>query len=677
MKSTRRRIERHIPKIVGAWLSGLYDRDRVVARAASEGLTSFLTTPERITAFWNKCQTQILDYAIEAIQETQDTLSDERSTTKEDAEAKYFRVVTSSLSLVLGLLQKLDDTIIEKSRSRYDDYFAEESVWKSITFSDSAVRKTVCQLLFATIDRKLPYADNTKVKQAFITGGLKTNQSGSALEYVRAVTKMTQTYPDIWTSSKAATDPKSPLSRLRGFIAKGSQGSPSKFWDYLDQLLAILPREVITPEFASKLLTSLKTGITHREEPRTNTSFAWKCYIDTAKRLLKELPAEDQLPFVQEHFFPLIEQFLFSVSEKPSAIPLGPNAISIFVEAYIATVQSAPPVVAASSDEWDRLASVFCAKISGSLPEVSKEFQQSQDKIGEEGRRWFSLVGQIKDKIVAVGQDIPDQTSAPSQKIILQSIALLESRNLKPFGAGRVLEFALSTAPRLFSDGAAQRVYDFLLATAEQDIAKVIESPSSRYLLSCIHLFGAISGTKELYDKMWQVWTSAVLGLPAGVSRDTALTALISRDSSATLARENQKLQDTIVSQALALARGEDGSWDLLDAAVTYQSLSDENTQSLVRQLVEALGSGPQKDGADLRALELVVKGKPDLVSKDDATHTSLIAHLLSLSEINNPVVSEKAAAIRSLLDNHAGGKLPVVSIIQSNLEKAGPQSLE
>lgn len=677
MKSTRKRIERHIPKVVGTWLAGLYDRDRVVSRAASDGLTSFLNSPEKVTAFWNKCQAQILDYATEAIQETQDTLSDERSTTQEDAEAKYYRVISASLSLVLGLLQKLDDASIDKFRSKYDDYFSNESVWKSITFKDAAVRKIVCQLLFATLDRKLSYAESTKVKQAMVIGGLKTNQLGSALEYVRALTKLTQSYPDIWSSSKSATDPKSPVSRLQAFIAKGSQGSPSKFWEYLDQLLSVLPSEVVAPEVASRLLTSVKTGITHRDEPRTNTSLAWKCYIDTAKRLLKGLPAEDQLPFVQEHFFPLIEQFLFSVSEKSSAIPLGPNAISIFVEAYITTVQSAPPVLSASAEEWDRLASVFCAKISGSLPEVSREYQQSQEKIGEEGRRWFSLVGQIEDKLAGLGKDLPNQTIIPSNKIISQSIALLESRNLKPFGAARILEYALSTAQRLFVDETAKKVSDFLTALAEDGAAKTVESPSSRYLLSCMHLLGAIPGNEANYAIIWQSWTNEVLGLPAGAVRDSALTSLISRDSAAPLTRANQKVQDSIVAQTLSLARGESGSWELLDAAITYRSLTEENHRSLVRQLVDGLGKGSQTDGADLRALEVAVKGNPELVSQDDDVHTTLIAHLLSLSEINNPAISSKAAAIRTLLDSHTDGQLPVVSIIQSNLERAGPQSLE
>ncbi|KAM0346667.1 hypothetical protein ACHAPU_005379 [Fusarium lateritium] len=674
MKSARKRFERHLPKIVAAWLAGLYDRDRVVARAASDGLTSFLNTPEKVLAFWNKCQAQILDYAIEAIQETEDTLSDERSTTTEDSEAKYFRVVTASLSLVLGLLQKVEPSNLEKFQSRYDDYFAEENVWKTITFNDAAVRRTVCQLLFASIDRKLPYADDAKVKQAFLTGGLKTNQSGSALEYVRVLTKMTQTYPDVWSSAKATSGPKSPLGRLQAFISKGSQGSQPRFWEFLDQLLMVLPSDLITPDVASQFLTSLKSGITHREEPRTNTSYAWKCFIDTAKRLLKSLPANDQLPFVQEHIFPLIEQFLFSVSEKPVAIPMGPNAISVLVEAYIATVQASPSVVSASEEEWNRLASIFCAKISGSLPEVSREYQQSQEKISEEGRRWFGLVGQIEDKITELAEDVPDHTAGPSLQAVTQSIALLEGRNLKPYGAARIIEYALSMAPGLFHGDAASKISTFFTTMARDDAAKAVTSPSSRYLLSSLHLLGSVS---TQFAPIWNSWVEAVLDLPSDAMRDSALASLISNDRGAVLAKGNMDLQKHIIGQAVLLAVGNSNNWELLEAAITYQTLSDSNYRELVQALVEILEKEPQKTESTLQALEIAAKGRPELFARDERVHTTLVALLLGLSELEDSNVASKATAIRTLLDTHIDGKLPVVAVVQANLERAGTQSLD
>lgn len=669
-------MERHIPKIVGAWLAGLFDRDRAAARAASDGLSSILTTPEKVAGFWKKCQAQILDYAIDAMRETQDTLSDERSTTKEDAEAKYLRVITAGLSLVLGLLQKLDDGEINKMQSKYDEFFSEETVWRSITFGESTVRKTVCQLLIKCIDRKLPYADSANAKQAIVTGGLKVNQSGSALDYLRALNRLTQAHPDIWTPS--AKEKKTPLARLQIFIAKGSQGCPARFWEELDHLLSILPGDQIHElDVASNLLAAVKSGITNREEPRTNTSMSWKCYIDVAKRSLAVLSDDDKLSFTQRHLFPLLEQFLFLVSEKPTTIPLGPNAMSIFVEAHLTILQSSSALSLALKEEWTRLATVFCAKISGSLPEVSKEYQSSQENIGEEGRRWFSLVGLIHKELLGISEASLDHTTVPSNKIITHCLVLLESRNMKPFGAARTLEYALSTSAHLFSDEVGQKVSGFLLTAAEESFEKVSETASLRHLLSCVNLLSFTPSQAQRYEVVWKVWVEAALKLAAGPRRASILASLISHDEGSKLCREHQTLQENIISQAIATAKGDTDAWNLLDAAVTFHGLSDDNCHLLVQSLVSALQNDVQHRESCLRALGIVAKGSPHLFAQNEDVHAALVAQLLSLSEIGDGTVSSKAIALRSLLDNHEPGKSPSIGIIQSNLERAGPQSLE
>ncbi|EMR66203.1 putative c3hc4 type (ring finger) zinc finger containing protein [Eutypa lata UCREL1] len=133
MKSTRKRMEKRLLKIVGSWLAGTFDRDRVVSRVATEGLSSFLTTEEKVLQFWRRCQQQIIDYSSDAIKETPDTLSDERTTNSDDAEAKYHRVLASSLALVLSLLQKLDPSDLEKFQDNYDQFFEDNKVWKQDT----------------------------------------------------------------------------------------------------------------------------------------------------------------------------------------------------------------------------------------------------------------------------------------------------------------------------------------------------------------------------------------------------------------------------------------------------------------------------------------------------------------------------------------------------------------
>lgn len=662
-----------MPKIVGPWLAGLYDRDRVVAKAANDGLASFLTTPEKRSAFWVKCQSQILDFAIEAIRETQDTLNDERSTTPEDAQAKYFRVVTLSLSLVLGLLQNVDNAGMQRFTDKYDEYFEEDAVWKSITFNDAAVRRAVCQLLFACLDRQLPYGTTTKARQAFVTGGLKTNQAGSALEYVRVLTKLTQQDPSFWVSSP--TDKKSPIIRLQSFISKGSQGSAPKFWEVLDQLISVIPVAALGLETSSKLLASVKAGIMNREEPRTNTSYSWKCFADVAKRSITQLPDDAKLSFAKDHLFPLFEQFLFSTTDS-SAIPTGPNAMTVFVDLHLAMIQSSATVVEASAQEWEQLGTLLCTNISGSLPEVSKEYKASQSSIGEQGRRWFGLVGEIFTKLHGAKSNLADQTTNPSNKVISQCFSLLESRNMKPFGAAQIIEYALSTSQHLFSDDSGQRLASFLLKVADDSFDKMVESASARHLLSGLGLFGSIEGQSQRHDDIWRAWVDEALkpSLPQR-TRNAALIGLISQSNGSSLAKDNSTLQNTLCAQAIGALTEESDGWDLIDAASVHQAMNDETGRRLTVELVNRLSNPESNPEQVLKMLEILAKSKPALLS-EEPVHTELVSQLLALSEINSSEISPKVVAIRSLLDNQNQGKLPVVDIIQSNLERAGPQCL-
>ncbi|KAJ6789213.1 hypothetical protein PWT90_06804 [Aphanocladium album] len=667
IKSARKRMERHIPKVVGAWLAGLYDRDRAVARAASEGLGSFLTSPEKADAFWKKCQPQILAFALEAIQETEDSLSDERSTTKEDAEAKYFRVINASLSLILRLLQRMNDADMERCRDSYDEYFASDSVWKSITIADPSVRRSTCQLLVLCLDRKLPYADSVECRQAMITGGLKTSQTGSANEYVTAVAKLTKDHPDIWEAS--AKSKKSPTIRLNAFIAKGSQGSRANFWESLDTLLSLLPRNAVSLESESELLNSLRSGIENREEPRANAQLAWQCYSNATERAIKSLSEADAQELAKKHAFSLFENFLFPPSGRASSIGL-PTLGSI----YSAIAGSSTAVASVVGEELTRLSAAFCTHLSGSLPGVSKEYQSSQEKVGEEGRRWFQLAKELHQGSQAEKlQDLADQ---PSLNIIAQCMSLLESRNMKPFGAARTLEQALRSVPHLFAGDAGVRISNFLLAAAEDYMDKLVDSSSAPILLTCLDLSSSIDRLNTLYKSTWSAWASETLALKPSEKRNELLAGLISQKAASEFAQSNQKVQSQILEQATAAADGAGGSKSLLAAAVNSGTLSRDNLLSVAKHAVDVLQQKPSEDPLDV--LAIIAGGSPKLLSEDDDLHTALVAVLLGLSELDgNASVAGKAAKVRSLMDQHTDGKLPVVGIILSNLERASPQSLD
>lgn len=667
MKSARKRMERHIPKVVGAWLAGLYDRDRAVARAASDGLASFLTSPEKADAFWKKCQPQILAFALEAIQENEESLSDGRSTTKEDAEAKYFRVVNASLSLILRLLQRMDDSDMERCQDSYDEYFGGDYVWKSITVADSSVRRSTCQLLVLCLDRKLPYADSVECRQAMVTGGLKTSQNGSATEYVTALAKLTKDHSDIWEASTKSK--KSPLTRLYAFIAKGSQGSRANFWETLDALLSVLPRSDATQDSESQLLESLRSGVEHREEPRSNAPLAWKCYANAVQRALKSLNEADAQALAKAQAFPLFEQFLFPPSGRSSSFGLATLG-----DIYGATAGSSPAVASVVEEELTRLSATMCTHLSGSLPGVSKEYQASQEKVGEEGRRWFQLVKELHQR--SKTDSFPELSSQPSFAIISQCISLLESRNLKPFGAARTLEQALRSAPQLFSGDAGVHVSNFLLAAAEDYIDKLIESSSTPILLTCLDLSSSIEKLQTLYKSTWGAWVTEALSLSPSEKRNEILASLLSQKAAAGSALSNKALQAQVLEQGMAAADDAGVSKSLLTAAVNSGTLSRDSLLTLARHAVDVLQQKPGEGPLDV--LAIVAGANSKLLSEDDDLHTSLVAVLLGLSELGgNPSVAGKAAKVRSLMDQHTDGKLPVVGIILSNLERATPQSLD
>ncbi|KAJ5744861.1 hypothetical protein N7533_009731 [Penicillium manginii] len=88
-----KRIAPHLPKVIGAWLAGLYDNDKPVHRAALESFISVFSTQDKRNNVWKIYQNSILDFVDDVLlHQSPLTLSDERTVKRDDAEAKYARV---------------------------------------------------------------------------------------------------------------------------------------------------------------------------------------------------------------------------------------------------------------------------------------------------------------------------------------------------------------------------------------------------------------------------------------------------------------------------------------------------------------------------------------------------------------------------------------------------------
>lgn len=105
--SCGKRIAKYMPQIVGSWLAGLYDNDRAVTRDARESLKQVFTSEEKLKSLWRVYQSSIIEYAEDAVEkETFYTLSDERTTSPDDASSKYARVIGAAISMVATVIGK-------------------------------------------------------------------------------------------------------------------------------------------------------------------------------------------------------------------------------------------------------------------------------------------------------------------------------------------------------------------------------------------------------------------------------------------------------------------------------------------------------------------------------------------------------------------------------------------
>lgn len=674
LKSARKRMERNIPRIAGVWLAGTFDRDSPVARAATAGLSTFLTTDEKFTQFWKKCQLQILQYATEAVIETPDTLSDERSTKPEDAEAKYYRVVAASLSLVVGLFQRLSSAETEKYDNEYETFLTSGpggSVWSFATAQDSRVRKIVYQLLQLCFEKRKPLLEPhwSQIGKVLTAEALKKSQMGSAVDLVGVLTKITQDDKSFWGTKK------SPLSRLRSFVEKGSQGGPASFWEGLDNLLASIPAEATTLETASDFLKSFRTGISRRDEPRTNAPRAWICYLNTVTRLLNQIEAGSRAQLIAEQLFPLTDQFLLS-AERQGEWHAGVD-LSTLSRSYRIVARSADPALQEIlAKEWERLAGALVARLSNSLPEVSKEFDASQKKVAEDGKRWFSVVGAIHNDLAASSKQagdlrVPDHTEPTSWTVVQNAASLLKRRNYKPFGAAVILLSALRQTPHLFKIG-EQGFWTSLIPTdSDLEMTTWLSSPSAPHIVSCIVLLG--QQRHESYDTLWSATIRCLLSQGHKLETTAHIIRLISDPAAGSLARENLALQEHVEKSMLASAKGSDGSWELFDAALLWNVLPESNLQNLASGIIETLSSDKE---SSMKAIEIVLRRKPTAFLEDETLHLALVTKLLGMMEVNDAAISSRAARLRALLETHGDAQPSVLTIIQDNLERPGPDSL-
>jgi len=164
-----KRIVPYMPKLAAPWLAGCHDSDRAVSKAAQDALKQTFNTPEKVYNVSKVFQRDILEYCRDVIQtETVQTLSDERSVSKDDAEATYARVIATSIAVISNLLSELPIEELDKQRDTYEELLGQDKLWEAASHQDVSARRAILRLLRNCLDKKRGQWSNLEERRTLL-----------------------------------------------------------------------------------------------------------------------------------------------------------------------------------------------------------------------------------------------------------------------------------------------------------------------------------------------------------------------------------------------------------------------------------------------------------------------------------------------------------------------------
>ncbi|KAL8775599.1 MAG: hypothetical protein Q9209_000095 [Squamulea sp. 1 TL-2023] len=668
-----RRFVRCMPDVVGAWLAGLFDGDKLVSRAAQESVKQTFPTEEKVKNVWNLYLGPTLQFCSDAVfKENVNTLSDERTVSPDDASAKHARVIAAACSVVQYILENIPKDVLDKHQVALNDFLGSTELWKLASHADTSVRKSLYRLLDTSITERPEVLNLEVISTCVLTPGLSVNQTASSLDYSRALAHLTTYSPNIWTDFHAAAGQKSATKRLCQFLVKGSQGSSFQYWDEIKALLQHVPMSVLLPQENVSdqkfvILEGVREGLSNRDEPRSNQRAAWNTYLETARRFLSfhdvdrdRLINDSIMPILNQYINPSREMSTWTVSGFPQPVVL--TATQLCLESPQAFTK-----------QWSTLSKSFIQEIQTSLPEQSRDFEKSQDTVSAKASKWYGLQAALVD--VGISEDTRTLLITTSTSEVLSAIALLEARNGKPYGAASLMTTAIRSMPNLLIT--QQLLSDSVAKFMSTDVPNLLLSPSGPYLVELIPHLGTIIDSHMIYRKGLR----SVLNSPPNPARSKALRCLVGSPCARHLGQDKVLLA-ILISTLKKEIDDEVTQSDLLSAAIANPNAPPELAQALVGEIVATLSLGDQHS-ASLQTLQTVVKFNPTAVKTYDATTegSPLLAKLISLTDSNDTAVSQQAKTISNALradaptdnihDNQA-----ILNIVRRGPETTGDHAL-
>ncbi|KAJ5291939.1 hypothetical protein N7478_001190 [Penicillium angulare] len=675
-----KRIAPHLPRVIGAWLAGIYDNDRPVQRSALESFTSVFSTEEKRSNVWKFYQSSTLDFIDDVIlHQTPLTLSDERTVKRDDADGKYARVVGAGLMLLSRILGNSPDDDLQRNLAEIENLLGSKSLWAFCSHEDPFVRRSIYIVLRSAVSREPAWIDWQLVSSAIIGKSLSIPQLGSASELSESLLLLTASRPQVWTSEY--TSKTSASKRLRQYIQKGSQAGPANFWSNLDKLLRLIPREVLagadktsTDETiklssAMALTEALQEGLNSREEPRQNLSTGWKAYIRVAAWLVILMPQEERVEFVQSRMSPLVAQYVRPIAELAQwslPTPIAQEICADFLLTLISHEQShqLEPL-------WTKLSNDLLEAVKLSSPEQSKDFRSSQDAVCSEAQRLFGLEATVISRVTDSESELQAQKifERTNLSLLEDCLEILRTRNGKPYGAAGVVEECVRYMPSIAKGSNELRKF------VQQDVPELLFSPSGDRLIAII-----------LACREWEGFTSSfetvverAMDMEPEQSNAHILQVLLSSLDFNDLG-DKTKLTSLVMRALDNACKGSSSHWAILASVLQNQTSRGELMDQVFLAIIDALS---QEDRAldVLNGLSHLGKTVPSAIKdfQNGSNGPKLTAKLLYLTESpSEEVATLTESLIKSFKETVVGdpSTSSKLEILRHELSHASAESL-
>ncbi|KAF9436112.1 hypothetical protein BGZ76_004789 [Entomortierella beljakovae] len=237
VRRVKRKLAPYLKEVIGAWIGTFFDPSKDVARLAMEAFKSAFpdNKREQVISF---CLQDMIYYITEILlKKTPETFSDPRFNTKEEMEARYSRVASSSLYTIGFIIENLTPESLEKGSDDIKQLLDEPKLWQLFSNINPLTRRASYSLL-RTITVKSPNFIKERleiVSKNFFPAAFSDKDITTHADLWDTLLVFTKTFPESWL---LPGEKKPTMALFFGFLKSAGYGSVTVTYRSIFPLIA-------------------------------------------------------------------------------------------------------------------------------------------------------------------------------------------------------------------------------------------------------------------------------------------------------------------------------------------------------------------------------------------------------------------------------------------------------